>query len=636
MVQQFVPGNLDLLSLASGYQAPSLQRPVNELHYYATPDPDVYSFEIIIRDLSYGLNGVWGNLGIGDAGPDSHRLQASTLNTSYPGQAVLPLLATDQGDAPSSDWISWAEIDGSIAFGHGSTADQALGRYLTSTGVGTQFGYVTYTPTNVIASMSAIVIGGVTNAQRFVVGKVGAAADVLTTAGIPGAVAASSAGSMHANTSSLWGIMTSGLNASSPGVPVHGLYAGGSFYTLLASAAIGDAPTSVATLPAGGYTVDPIFFDGWPARAFMVVPTESRTSGMFASSEPNPANLWHISLEFNDPQPMVGVPIRTVVHAIRHRNTLVVSDGQRNMMYDGKNWHDLGWVTEREPNTNVVYRNTGFAIIHDELCCWSRRHDSSGVSSSRLALERYDPSVKQWHQVTESITPTAFTAVSSGGRWAMGAKYTPYPTGKGHPVSNWLSEVMLPTLGNNYTIPVTPSGYSDFNGVRKTTGAAGATGASLPFAANGTSKSLGLLMPPLPGGGYGAHVVEQVECHGDVPASLSTGKVQVQLATQTSTGFSFSNNLKSEIKSADRLWREPTRFLDNEAFFDRLMYQVYGERDSTTTQVTFNALPITFRGLSYRVDALKRRGAGDARIKKPVSPRAFWASVGQRNGRRVA
>ena len=611
MVQQFVPGAPDLLSLGASNTPLSPTRPPNEFHYYPTRDPDVYSWEFIVRDLSHGLNRVWGDLHVGDAGPDSHRLAASTINPSYPGQAVLPHLQLDLSINPNSTNVAWVRRSGDVVFGSGSTADAALGMYFASPpGTGDQYGFVEYTPSSTIQGLAYIVIGGATASPRIAVLRSGASIDILTTPGVPGAIAASSAGAMHANLTDAHGLITSGLNASAPGVPVHGIYANGKLYALAASAAIGDAPTEMATFKDGGYSIDAILLESWPARAFWKVPG------------PNGGTVVHTSLEFNDPQELHGIPLSAgVLHAMRHRNLLEVSDGMQNLEYDGTSWHDLGWLTDREPNTDVVYRNHGYIRLHDDLYCMSQRVDRTTSANSRVAVEWFDREAKQWHQVGPSITPTLFSTVADAPGWNFGTTTMLNPLGMGFPAVEESSEALLVMHDKIYSQFLSPVGVSDFNTWRQTAGAGASTGKT--YSANGTGKSAALLMPPVPGGGAAVHVVEQVDFQGDWPAAGSTGKVQLQLATQTATGFSFSNNLTAEAVYRDRLMREPSRFEDNEAFFDRLVYQLYLERDSTNTRLTPNGLPFVIRGLTY------------ARGKRPVSPRAFWKSVGQSSGRKV-
>lgn len=610
----FVPGAPDLLSLGAASTPLSPLRPRNEFHYYQTPDPDVFSWELIVRDLSHGLNRVWGDLLAGDdAGPDSHRLSSSSLYTAYPGQAVLPHATTDLSIANVGSPLSWVRENGDIVFGGGSTADAALGMYFASPpGVGNQYGFVTYTPGSTIQNLAYIVIGGATNSPRIAVCRSGASIDILTTPGSPGAIAASSAGAMHANLTNARGIITSGLNASNPGVPVHGIYANGGLWTIAASAAIGDAPTQTATFRDGGYPVDAIFLEGWPARAFWAVPDGVTTSYN---------RIVHTSLEFNDPQNLDGMPLPLgALHAMRHRNFLEVSDGNKNYEYDGKTWHDLGWVTDREPNTDVVYKNHGYLRLHDDLYCVSQRIDNVTSANSRVAVERFDREIRQWHQVGPAITPTSFVTVSDAPAWSFGTRTMPYPVGLGFPSVEESSELLLVMFNTIYSLFMPQAGYSDFNTYRQTSGAGASTGQL--YTANGTARSVAMAFPPVPGGGRGVHVVEYVEPQGDVPAGGTSAYMQVQLATQTATGFSYSNNLKAQVLAADRVFREPTRFIDNTAYFNRFQYQMYLDRASNTRK-TPNGLPIVFRGLTF------------ARGKRPMSPRAFWASVSQSSGRKV-
>src|SRR3990167_7990070 len=215
MVQQFVPGAPDLLSLGSANTPLSTQRPVNEFHYYPTRDPDVYTWEYIVRDHSYGLNRVWGDLHVGDAGPDSHRLAASTINPTYPGQAVLPHLNVDQAATVVADgYFSWVEVDGYALVGMAAKLYYGVINSVTLADTGYDPGVG-----NTISAVRHIVIGGANNARRIVVGRDGAAAQVLATDWTVD-------GTMHANTADLWDIISSGLNATTPGVPVHGIYSG--------------------------------------------------------------------------------------------------------------------------------------------------------------------------------------------------------------------------------------------------------------------------------------------------------------------------------------------------------------------------------------------------------------------------
>ncbi len=605
MVQQFVPGGTDLLSAASGYTYQRDEKPVNEFHYYPIAGVDnAWTWEYIQRDRSGGLNKVNGQLLSGDAGPDSHRLASSTLYTAYPGETTIPFVTTDFDGtgtigAHNGNFLSWVEQAGVMVIGNGSANVLWYGNAASDT-----LAASAYDPGgNVVSHLGSIVIGGVTNARRLVVGRLGAAAQVLS-----GATFGTTDGTMHANTAYLYHIFTSELNASAPGVPVHGLMANGHLYTIPATAAIGDAPTQTASLNNGGYGVDmwTLPNGGWPARAFMVIPKEQNSNGMFAAAEPDAATLMHCSLEFNDPQELGSVPMRKPIFAQRWGNVLVVSDGVLAWMYDGQSWTNLRWVTEREPNSLISYRICGFWEYFGTLFALSMRRDDSVGTNTRLAIERYDPAEKAWHQVSGTGVGSSSTTSGTKGRYQMGTKYSLYPTGKGLPVNTARQTLYwypLDTVHYVYQAQPTPN-TSPFNSL----------GPSEATEATGTAKMAALLMPPLPGGGHGIHVIETVEIDGDVPAGGSTAQVQIQLATQTATGFSFSNNLKATISAADRVMRRATPFPDNNAFFSHLCAQIV----ITTATRTPRVGTVTYRGIAY------------GRGRTPVSPRAFWKSVGKK------
>lgn len=590
----YTPGGYDSYSFGSSYVPPRLQTPHNEIRVNKTKDPDVYECEVIIRDLSEGFGQPWG-----DFNAFSHNVTSNTLNTMHPGEAILNHLVASETVIAGQTVMSWVDAAGATVVAGGQQNNDCL--YYTAAD-GHTFTATTYSPAATISNLGYIVLGGVGTSARVVVFKVSAVPDVLSNH-----TTGASAGSMHSSLTSCFGVLTSSINAASPGTPYHLFYANNGIRGLSASAAIGDATTPLLTnVNNGGFTVAIKRLPGLPDRAYMVWPRRNIVDTMTQ----NEGVLMHLNLEGGDPHP-VSLPMPYIHQAIGWNDSIATSDGLRIVQFTGeKGSQDLGWVTDREPNSDVSYRTAALGTLHGDLFAISVRRDDTTGANTRYALERFDGTRRHWHQMTIAQSPNSSTSVAdSPGN--MGTQYASYFTGNGFPVSRTASRAMMIPLGIsgsevNKSVFQAPAGYSSFNLYRNTSGAGASTGQE--FATTGTARSVAMSLPyPLMGG---VGVLEEIQSLGDLPAGGSTCTVEYELAEQTPNGFSFSDNLSASFLGSTPLRKARKPFGGNTSIFNRMQWQITITQGSSTRQ-TPNALPFRARFLCF------------LNGKDPVSPAKF-------------
>lgn len=272
---------------------------------------------------------------------------------------------------------------------------------------------ITYSPgtTTPVTSVQSLITGGITNAARLVVGRYNAAPQVFTDIG--GTVA----GSMHTGWNSLWAMFQTTL----PDIPLLG-YAGTSLKTMLATDAIGTAPTTVlSNIPGGGYGVGIIARGGGRLRAYFVRPKSNLANGMLLYGSEQPGIVFHVNQEGTDPQDMTPsdwLGMTEIKHCIPYEDGLLATDGRRIVFNADYVKRDYGIFYDRDTE-HVDYRvlalGTNGAAIQALVAMGPR---SGSIGAKEYAwIEEWSPLAPAWHAVSErldwdvGIAPTVITPV---------------------------------------------------------------------------------------------------------------------------------------------------------------------------------------------------------------------------------
>ena len=375
------------------------------------PVPGVKEATLIIASLADGhrLLGTIRQSGPYSGPGDAGMVWQSNLLTDVPGILTEPITVTSQTSFGESDIkpLTWATVFGKYVQACGGTANNALAVETSTSNPALTL--LTYTPGSVITGLWPIVIGGATAPVRLAVGRSGGVVEVLSDVASP----PTSFGTMHANTTACWGIISSPLNSTTPGTPLLLIYSNGNIYTLDGASAIGTAPTvATASVPNGGYAVGIVELPGEPQRAFWVIPKEDQgTTSMLDRAGTNPfrgARLASTNLEGTDLQ-YVALPI-DVLWALRTGpNSIWVSDGES--IYEiGAEIVDLGLQRERMFQSSTILdgsiypisppRVWGLGILKGQGYALTVNIGTAGAGYS-AQIEIYSRERKTWHTISE-------------------------------------------------------------------------------------------------------------------------------------------------------------------------------------------------------------------------------------------
>lgn len=551
-------------------------------------------------DVGGGLNCVWGRIvphyrGV-DAG-DSHKTSsANGLDPSFPGQLVLASKMIQRSVWASSSPFTWQMFNNQLVIGANSTTAN-LSLYQEQGAGSSTLSAVTYTPANKISCLFRTFIAGV---ERLIVGMEGTAADVLSTA-------FASVATMDAATSSLWGIIRTQIGT---GVDNYLIYSGtaqsATIKTLsaggLITAALGDALTG---LNGGGYAVGLANVAITPGnlveRAVFVIPESGLSTSMMNGGTSLRGYILHTTTDGLDPQVLV-TRLPFVTWCIVHEGVLFYTDGFRIMMNNGIE-HDLGWVSEREPNSDYRWFANGLGVANGTLFTQAIRLNKTTASSSVIQYEKLETKTNNWLPISTSTgLVNATVSASDLGPNRLDRRVADYPMGPLAFSSDSFCIHHLPLssgAAKSFVMFVPPDGYSAFWLYRTTSGA---TYSGQSTEASGTWDSPALLMPyPLTGL---PTVITDIAYMGDIAAGGAGCSVAWQQATQGSgSAYTYSTDgsgnpsgVVHTVKFSDGLrWeaRHRTFGPDRWDSFTRLKLRCWITQGTSTASP--NAVPVRIR-----------------------------------------
>ncbi len=572
----------------------SLTDPPAPLHWrtfeLAASDPDVQAFgpkgvigwEARIDDLRGGYQ-QYGDFGRGSNQYDGdYRMTSRSfgVDTRFRRHLILSQLRTTTtlGTSFANANLFWVNLNGVLIMGGGNVANFSL--YTEVSGVPAA---VTYSPASKIQGLYKGVIGGATSAERLFVCMQSTAIDVHSVAG-------TSLGSMNAVTVGASGLMSTPINAATPGTPQLLIYTNNSMYVLPVSSAIGAAPTAVLTgLPNGGAALQiEQVPKNLPLRAYWIMPDANlSTSWLPPGGGPGTsrAKIWHTNLEGTDRQ-LVPLPLTNVMFAGFWRRNLVATDGNRIVTWDGDITRDLHVQNNRYPNSDLKRQVDGLLINDNDLYAlitWWDISANGALGNTVQAIEQYLPEFDAWVQVSANWVPTSIATVTDGSPYIAGMQCStysptlPFSTQSGRmflsgETTKWYSQ-FLPPAGANpyYQYRATPTGFST-TGVQQ-------------WETTGTWYSPYYSLPTLEGR---MKKVDQIIFGG----AVDEGNVKVIInPNQGGTAVTFAGTDVTRSQPA------PT----GQNLFDLLQVSIQLNQGASTYR-TPNGLPVTIRGRAYMND----------------------------------
>lgn len=373
-------------------------------------------FELTLRDFSQQ----GANHPEGDFSSNSNGYSWSTLTTNQRNE-LLGALATASdthgtisGNKPG---VHQAYAFSTLFVALGSNANNAL---LKET-AGTILAAITFSPAGEICSLTNVLAAG---AERLAVGEVGQPVRLLSDN------AGTVATTMHSSTNSCWGIINSGINAtSSSGAPTMLMYCGTTVGTKASDATLTTAITVTKTgVNAGGKAVGAIRPKGGAQRAFWLFPKVSNTAGALKYGAETMMDIWSSDMTADDLLPLwpIGRPSNYcpngVINAEPYREGIVYWDATHIVYWDGEHEYDLGLLTRRStPSTNPNelaqnYKHHIRNVIVDgpNLYCIWQDHFYTALSAGHIYLEAYNYEAGSWHNFAKPIALTTVDGTDNG------------------------------------------------------------------------------------------------------------------------------------------------------------------------------------------------------------------------------
>lgn len=599
----------DLFGSSAGYVAQRQPAGENYMTSYYIEKYNALRVDLYFNDFSGGIDAQIRQ--IGDGVFTNALAYASALAGSR--TLVLPPLLT--ADATSTNEIGELDALSSCFLLDGSTP-----RWLVAGGdvqnkclfaLGATLTAQTYNPGANIISLTTVKIA--TAVERVIVGREGSAAQVLTTfAGSP-----TVSGTMHANTSSLWGVIRTTLNSTTPGAENLLLYCNGGLYILSSTAAIGDAPTAVLTnWPDGGYAIGicTASTDG-VAAAYWAHPVNDLTVSALAEAG-TPMKLVRTNLEGLDPKEVdVGMPWFT--HAMKW--------GTRGITIEnGKSFHwlntagdiiNLGWNRER------YWKNLGaegfgtiqsIAVLGDRLlaCTTAITADANDIAEPTI-WEEYIPEENVWKFFCVG-NPSAGLLPNISRFTGRTPFYEPFDTAVDAGYFWWYAKIGGGSIAPTYQwqqVPVLPTGvdpqWQQTEAVRL----------FFKFATSGYAITpVYIPMPGVPG------IVSDIKLNGSFRGEDS--QVTIERAVDGVASLSFATQNVATFKE-DSDWKRNwwiNRDPDPEASMsDKFQFKIslaQGTSGTYVTKTSPNALPFRV-GIYLFLD-------GKYKHPKVMEPQRYW------------
>ena len=528
-----------------------------------TPEGQVVQWRAMITDVRGGLNTT-----VGDYESDFDRASSSTADSRFYRSLILPQLTTSAATPDPGGTlvgIHSANFNSLLHVGMGSTTDSSL--FAETSATNPAMAAVTYTPTDPITSLSVVSAGGTAAALRLAVGL------RVTTNPVDLLDTSYAATAMHADTGGCWGIIQTFINNNTLLI-----YSQTAIRTLDSTIDVTTAPTvTLSSVPAGGCALGLVKLAGAPIRAAWLWPLDSVANGALLSTAEKPMRVVTTNQEGTDyHEEPVGLKY-VFAACIINKSMTAQTDKERITLYDGRgSARDIGWIADREPNSDRVYECRGLAANGNEL--WIRvNHKASAAATANTNTnawwEVYNLETNSFHTAsgTLNLTSTGSFGLLPGG---------PLPLSE----STGFLQDYVEGQWRRVFVPV--YGYNPYTLYRQTSGADSDTGNE--YEASATWSSPEWELPGLEGW---PKIVNRILFLGDVDAggtAATAASVQVSAGNQTAT---FGTGLSGRAQIVD--------VEDNGDMFYRLQVDVTLARTTGSTRFTPNALPLVVEGYAF-------------------------------------
>lgn len=542
--------------------------------------------KVVPWEIEYSdLRGGYAQFGsLADVG---NKVSASTLNHTFPDYLTLPHLVsvTNIAQNITTPYFGASLATGQLVIGTGTISGGCLFTETSDsnpTPVAT-----TYDATGNITGIKDIVINGANSPTRIAILSDGAVIDVGTISG----TTFTSAGTMHANTNPGWGLLTTPLNATTPGTQGLLIYAGTSLYFLASSAAYGDAPTATLTgIPGGGTDIGIERLSGMDYRAFWLWPKASRTSSMYGSITVARAEVWHTNLEGTDPLP-APLPLTSVAWAVIWNRKLAATDGYSIYTWDGERTENLHIFSQRDATS---YSCRGLGVRDNVLYA---RVQKGSLANSTHWVEAYHPATNAWLPICNVVSAPNGTGVADAGELVFTdneLNYCPQiPISKQNGFLHLISRGAATPATPFNRVYQPPSGDNSFY-----------TGQGIQsYAVSGIATGP---VTTLPGLSAYPSIFSEIDLSGTDLVSGGVAATQAYMTmdltnqpASTSPALSFTSPLTYTAYASDPLGKKVRVFDQNRSAWNRFQWRATLAQSSATTTKTPNGLPFKLRGYTF-------------------------------------
>ncbi len=515
---------------------------------------------------------------------------SSTCDARFRRHLILPLKTTETsgfGSSSGNNAVFWTNFNGVFVMTGGSNANLSLFKETSSSDPTPAA--VTYTPGAAICSLQSVPTGG--TSIRLVVGREGTTTDVHSTAG-------TSIGTMHTSFNSLWGMCTSPLNASAPGVPMLIGYANTGIYVLSSASAIGTAPTQTLTAPGGGAILglETLIKSPWGNRVYMLWPKPGTTTSGFADGGSVAYSRFeavHINDEGLDPQ-VIKWSLDQIKGGRLWQRRMVCHSAVRVVAHDGESEEDLRIFNNIAANSDIKYQVIGLGGDDATLLARVFAYDEASTTDF-LQWWQYMPQTKSWTPISAKNTTFGTVTVSDSGVYGLTAIVG--PTGPSLPWSSQTGAIYHRVIKSSDAqfdwMILPPSGTNPYNLYRQTGASARF---SKPFETSGTHTFPAWTLPT---DGY-PNALDEIDLRlADIDGGGTDAQVLIDVATQSGAtpGLTFSNNISRAFRSSEAIaGRTRTDMRNLREFFQKLQVKATLSQSLNETNKTPNALPIILRG----------------------------------------
>lgn len=434
---------------------------------------------------------------------------------------------------------------------------------------------IAYDPPSPVNAIVPLIIGGATADQRAAILMTGDPGVLLEDFGTTPTVNGTA---MEASSEPGWGIIQTSLFTNDIL-----RYSNGAIYIGSRTGAINATFTSqLPNVPNGGAAIGEVWLPGADLRAYWMLPTEdcgtSQAETVGVPMKPVSTNLYG-----QEPQDLY-VPLWATKNGVGKSYTTAAVWQQGILLTDG---YSIVWHNGRNNIMNWPGERPGLGALGEMLCrgFWvkgvqlrilvERVGLHGGTGNTLFWIEEYDERTDTFHPVSRVVDSGSVGSII--GANAIGS----FPVSAysdicyWHDDTNWMAQIIT-DLTRNPAVHINGST---------------AAGQHWGFesSASWTSPEWLLGVPS---------VLSEVHYTGDPGNGVTDGSVEIEVATQSRTSMSFSNNLARTFNASDPWNKHSAAFPNNTDAVNRLQVRITGNRGASAFY-TPQCVPVTLKWLSF-------------------------------------